>query len=102
MVHPQFKAVSNGAALATALTPIYPTSAALPQAYLRKAVASGVQRADLSEVIPAELVPPGLPSLRSSLQLLHQPSADVPLAQLEARSHPARSHPPGTNSARTR
>ena len=89
MVHPQFKAVSNGAALATALTPIYPTSAALPQAYLRKAVASGVQRADLSEVIPAELVPPGLPSLRSSLQLLHQPSADVPLAQLEARSHPA-------------
>jgi ATP-dependent DNA helicase RecG len=89
MVHPQFKAVSNGAALATALTPVYPTSAALPQAYLRKAVASGVQRADLSEVIPAELVPPGLPSLRSSLQLLHQPSADVPLAQLEERSHPA-------------
>ncbi|XVJ68311.1 MAG: ATP-dependent DNA helicase RecG [Rhizobacter sp.] len=89
MVHPQFKAVSNGAALATALTPVYPTSAALPQAYLRKAVASGVHRADLSEVIPAELVPPGLPSLRSSLQLLHQPSADVPLAQLEERSHPA-------------
>jgi ATP-dependent DNA helicase RecG len=89
MVHPQFKAVSSGAALATALTPVYPTSAALPQAYLRKAVASGVQRADLSEVIPAELVPPGLPSLRSSLQLLHQPSADVPLAQLEERSHPA-------------
>jgi ATP-dependent DNA helicase RecG len=89
MVHPQFKAVSSGAALATALTPVYPTSAALPQAYLRKAVASGLQRADLSEVIPAELVPPGLPSLRSSLQLLHQPPADVPLAQLEERSHPA-------------
>jgi ATP-dependent DNA helicase RecG len=89
MVHPQFKAVSSGAALATALTPVYPTSAALPQAYLRKAVASGVHRADLSEVIPFELVPPGLPSLRNSLQLLHQPTADVPLAQLEARSHPA-------------
>lgn len=89
MVHPQFKAVNKGAALATALTPVYPTSAALPQAYLRKAVASGVQRADLSEVIPAELVPPGLQSLRHSLQLLHQPPADVPLAQLEDRSHPA-------------
>ncbi|MFM8899532.1 MAG: ATP-dependent DNA helicase RecG [Burkholderiales bacterium] len=89
MVHPQFKAVNEGAALATALTPVYPTSAALPQAYLRKAVASGVQRADLFEVIPAELVPPGLPSLRHSLQLLHQPPADVPLAQLEDRSHPA-------------
>jgi ATP-dependent DNA helicase RecG len=89
MVHPQFKAVSQGAALATALTPVYPTSAALPQAYLRKAVASGLQRADLSEVIPFELVPHGLPSLRSSLQLLHQPSADVLLASLEERSHPA-------------
>jgi ATP-dependent DNA helicase RecG len=89
MVHPHFKAVSPGAALATALTPVYPASAALPQAYLRKAVASGVHRADLSEVIPAELVPPGLPSLRSSLQLLHQPPADVPLALLEERKHPA-------------
>jgi ATP-dependent DNA helicase RecG len=89
MVHPQFKAVSSGAALATALTPVYPTSAALPQAYLRKAVTSGVHRADLSEVIPAELLPFGLPSLRSSLQLLHQPTADVPLIQLEERSHPA-------------
>jgi ATP-dependent DNA helicase RecG len=89
MVHPQFKAVSGGEALATSLTPVYPTSAALPQAYLRKAVASGVQRADLSEVLPPELVPAGLPPLRASLQTLHQPPADALLSQLEDRSHPA-------------
>ncbi len=89
MVHPQFKAVRPGQALAAALTPVYPASAALPQVYLRKAVASGLQRADLSEVLPPELVPPGLPSLRASLQQLHHPPADASLAALEDRSHPA-------------
>lgn len=89
MVHPQFKSVGPNASLSTALTPVYPTSAALPQAYLRKAVASGLQRADLAEVIPAELVPTGLPSLRDSLRILHEPPAEVPIEQLESRSHPA-------------
>lgn len=89
MVHPAFKAVEGDTPLASALTPVYPTSAALPQAYLRKAVASGLQRADLSEIIPPELLPPGLPSLREALRFLHQPSPDVRLAELEDRSHPA-------------
>jgi ATP-dependent DNA helicase RecG len=89
MVHPSFKAVDENTPLASALTPVYPSSAALPQAYLRKAVASGLQRADLSEIVPAELVPPGLPSLRDALRFLHQPTPDVPLATLEDHSHPA-------------
>ncbi|CAG1018230.1 partial ATP-dependent DNA helicase RecG, partial [Burkholderiaceae bacterium] len=89
MVHPTFKPVDEGTPLASALTPVYPTSAALPQTYLRKAVASGLQRADLSEIVPAELVPPGMTSLRDSLCFLHQPAPDVPLATLEDHSHPA-------------
>ncbi|HEY0856003.1 MAG TPA: ATP-dependent DNA helicase RecG [Albitalea sp.] len=89
MVHPTFKPVDEGTPLASALTPVYPTSAALPQTYLRKAVASGLQRADLSEIVPAELVPPGMASLRDSLCFLHQPAPDVPLATLEDQSHPA-------------
>ena len=46
MVHPSFKAVDGSTPLAAALTPVYPTSAQLPQAYLRKAVAgwSGSRR----------------------------------------------------------
>ena len=40
--------------LPTALTPVYPSSAQLPQAYLRKAVASALARAPLDELLPAE------------------------------------------------
>jgi len=89
MVHPNFKGVDEDTPLAQALTPVYPTSATLPQAYLRKAVASGVQRADLSEIVPAALLPPGLMSLRDALRFLHHPSPDVSLATLEDHSHPA-------------
>ncbi len=89
MVHPSFKAVDTDAPLAQALTPVYPSSAALPQAYLRKAVGSGLQRADLDEIIPPALVPPGLPSFRDALLVLHHPPPDVPMAALEDHSHPA-------------
>ncbi|MFN3297429.1 ATP-dependent DNA helicase RecG [Caldimonas sp.] len=89
MVHPSFKAVSEDTPLATTLTPVYPTSAALPQAYLRKAVASGLGRADLDEILPAEFIPTGLPPLREALHLLHHPPPRTPLAALEDRSHPA-------------
>ena len=40
MVHPEFRAVTAETALPQALTPVYPSSAQLPQSYLRKAVAS--------------------------------------------------------------
>ncbi|MFM8665990.1 MAG: ATP-dependent DNA helicase RecG [Betaproteobacteria bacterium] len=89
MVHPVFKAVGDDAPLAVSLTPVYPTSAALPQAYLRKAVASGLQRAPLQELIPPHLVKPGLPSLREALQALHHPPPHASLAALEDRSSPA-------------
>ena len=90
MVHPVFKAVPEGGApLAEALTPVYPTSAQLPQAYLRKAVESGLRRAPLDEVLPAGVVPRGLPPLREALQLLHHPPVGTSAWQLEERSHPA-------------
>ena len=89
MVHPVFKVVAEGAPLAMSLTPVYPTSAQLPQAYLRKAVDANLARADLSELLPPELVPPGLASLRDALFFLHRPAPDVALPALEDRSHPA-------------
>jgi ATP-dependent DNA helicase RecG len=75
--------------LASTLTPVYPTSAQLPQAYLRKAVASALERADLSELVPAALLPPRLPSLREALHALHHPRADASIDALLDRSHPA-------------
>jgi ATP-dependent DNA helicase RecG len=91
MVHPNYKAA--GGELPAALTPVYSTVAGLPQPYLRKAVASGLARADLSETIPGDAPPvPGNAtrwSLREALQFLHHPTPEVSLAALEDRSHPA-------------
>ena len=91
MVHPHFKLA--GGELPGALTPVYPTSSGLPQVYLRKAVLSGLSRADLRETIPSEFLSQNLPfrlsSLREALQFLHHPTPDVALQTLEDRSHPA-------------
>ncbi len=89
MVHPVIKPVDEHTPLATSLTPVYPASAGLPQAYLRKAVAAGLARAPLGEILPAGSVPAGLPPLREALQFLHHPPPQVPLATLEDHSHPA-------------
>jgi ATP-dependent DNA helicase RecG len=89
MVHPTVKAVEAGAPLPAALTPVYPTTAQLPQAYLRKAIETALRRAPLEELLPPGLLPPGLPPLRAALEALHQPSPDAAPAVLEDRSHPA-------------
>ncbi len=89
MVHPTFKAVTPGAPLPPSLTPVYPTTAQLPQPYLRKAIASSLARAPLQEVLPPQVVPAGLPSLRVAVETLHHPPPDVSLHALEDGSHPA-------------
>jgi len=89
MVHPSFRAVDADTPLAQSLTPVYPASASLPQSYLRKAVAAGLRRADLAELLPPGSVPRGLPSLREALEFLHHPPPRAGLATLEDHSHPA-------------
>jgi len=91
MMHPVFKPA--GGELALALTPIYPTVAGLPQAYLRAAVEGGLRRADLENTIPLaflhEIDLQPLWDLRKSLLFLHYPAPTVTLAELQDRSHPA-------------
>jgi len=89
MVHPVVKVVDEDTPLAASLTPVYPTSAQLPQAYLRKAVASGLARADLREILPAGVVPAGLPSLKEALNYLHHPPPDASQQALHEHHHPA-------------
>ena len=89
MVHPNVKQVMAGQPLAQSLTPVYPTSAGLPQSYLRKAVASAVQRAPLSEVLPEGLLPRRWPSLREALNSLHNPTPSTSMEALEDHSLPA-------------
>jgi len=80
-----------GGDLPSALTPVYPTVAGLPQAYLRKVVLAGLAQADLSESLPPGLTVPGVGdwTLHRALAFLHQPTPEASLAQLEDRSHPA-------------
>jgi len=89
MVHPSFKRVDESTPLAASLTPVYPTSAGLPQTYLRKAIASALKRAPLEELLPAGAVPRQLPPLREALEFLHHPPPSARLMQLEDHSHPA-------------
>jgi len=88
IVHPTFRRVEPGEPLPTALTPVYPTSAQLPQAYLRKAVSGALARVDLCELLPAQWLPPGLPALAQALDQLHHPRTGLSLAALEDRSAP--------------
>ena len=93
MMHPAFRAATGD--LPSLLTPVYPTSAGLPQTYLRRAIAGAVSRADLSESLPPAMAWPSSPqgnpvqSLRQALTYLHHPTPDVSIAALEDRSHPA-------------
>ncbi|TXT40447.1 MAG: ATP-dependent DNA helicase RecG [Comamonadaceae bacterium] len=91
MMHPVVKPA--GGELATALTPVYPTVAGLPQAYLRRAVQAGLTRAELSDTVPAEYLEEiglhRLWNMRKALSFLHHPTPDVSLAALEDHSHPA-------------
>lgn len=89
MIHPEFRAVTPDTPLPSTLTPVYPSSAQLPQAYLRKAVASALKRAPLHEVLQPGTVPAGLLPLREAVLKLHQPGKDDALHLLEDRSHPA-------------
>ncbi|WP_369820857.1 ATP-dependent DNA helicase RecG [Pelomonas sp. Root405] len=89
MVHPVVKVVDDDTPLAQSLTPVYPASAQLPQAYLRKAVASGLARADLREILPAGVVPSGLPSLKDALHYLHHPPPNASQVALHEHNHPA-------------
>ena len=91
IMHPVVQAA--GGELPAALTPVYPTSAGLPQAYLRRAVQGGLSRClrsgALTETVPADALPPQAWPLARALQFLHHPTPDVPLSTLEDRSHPA-------------
>lgn len=93
MVHPRL--LAPDAPLPTGLTPVYPTTAGLPQAYLRATIQRALARLAWDETVPsaalAEL-PGGHArawTLQQALRLLHQPPPDVERDALQQRTHPA-------------
>ena len=98
MVHPTVRAVTPDAPLPTSLTPVYPASAGVSQAAIRKAVTQALRdpslQDSLSEFLPQKLMAELLPShdwpnLQSAITYLHQPPADADTQALLERTHRA-------------
>ena len=90
MVHPRVRSVDAGEPLPQALTPVYPTTAGVGQATLRKLVDRALQTEPLDELLPEEwLQRLGLPGLADALHALHHPAPDAAPDALERRTHPA-------------
>jgi ATP-dependent DNA helicase RecG len=88
MVHPEFRVVQPDTPLPQALTPVYPSTAALPQAYLRKAVASALARAPWPSCCRPRCCRRSA-HLRDALHCCCTTRARHTLATLEDHSHPA-------------
>ena len=90
MVHPLYKIVLDGAPLATALTPVYPSGEGLPQSYLRKAIASAMTRVAWRDTLSDDLRAKfDLMPFEVAVRLLHSPPPGIDEGALADRSHPA-------------
>jgi ATP-dependent DNA helicase RecG len=90
IIHPRFHVVGAGESLPECLTPVYPTTAGLGQATLRRLIARALDRADLTDTLPAALLERlGLPDFTAAIQRLHNPPPEMTQASLEARDYPA-------------
>ena len=98
MVHPSVKAVTPDAPLPASLTPVYPASAGVSQAVIRKAVIQALRdpslKESLAEFLPRQLMGQLLPTndwpnLQAAITYLHQPPADADTQALLERTHPA-------------
>ncbi|WP_432260420.1 ATP-dependent DNA helicase RecG [Cupriavidus sp. TMH.W2] len=94
MVHPTVRPVVPGEALPDRLTPVYPSTAGIAQAYLRKAIGGTLSRTPMPETLPQALLEGPLARLHlrplaDCLRLLHAPPPQESEAALADRSHPA-------------
>jgi ATP-dependent DNA helicase RecG len=90
IIHPRFHAVHEDEPLPQGLTPVYPTTAGLGQATLRKLIDRALENVPLDDTLPEALrARLGLPELAASIRTLHHPPPDVSLEQLETHGHPA-------------
>ena len=88
MIHPKIKSPEKQA-LATSLTPIYPTTNGLTQPVLRKAVQAALAQVDMYEILPACVLDDlRLPTLAESLRTLHYPPPHLSAGQLGSGTLP--------------
>jgi len=90
MVHPLVKKVGEQSALPTTLTPVYSTTAAVPQNLIRRAIDKALHQAQIEDYLPAAWIKRlDLWPLRNCLETLHHPPPDIQANSLHQRTHPA-------------
>jgi ATP-dependent DNA helicase RecG len=90
IIHPRFHLVAAGESPPEGLTPVYPTTAGLGQATLRRLIGKALARVDFTDTLPAELLQRlNLPDFGAAIRFLHTPPPDMAQAVLEARDYPA-------------
>jgi len=94
MVHPTVRPVVPDEPLPDRLTPVYPATAGISQAYLRKAISGALGRTPMPETLPQAVLQGALARLKlrplaECLRLLHAPPPQESEAALADRSHPA-------------
>ena len=89
MVHPRYRLASQ-TVLPDALTPVYPTTAGLSQAILRKQILSALKSTDLSELIdPTWRDAHDFPAFDQAVRFLHQPPPETEPSALQRHTHSA-------------
>ncbi|OIR08863.1 ATP-dependent DNA helicase RecG [mine drainage metagenome] len=90
MVHPKCRVAGESVPLKQALTPVYPTTAGLPQVTLTKYILAALNELALDDTLPEQILRRlHLPDFASSVRLLHQPPPGIDEDALLARAHPA-------------
>ncbi|ANB71330.1 ATP-dependent DNA helicase RecG [Paraburkholderia phytofirmans OLGA172] len=94
MVHPAVRVVDEDTPLPQALTPVYPSTAGVTQAYLRKSIDNALSRTSLPELLPGPIAqtymqPLGVPTLMDAVRTLHHPGVQSDETALIDGTHPA-------------
>ena len=94
MIHPRYRVVAPDTPLPIALTPVYPTTAGLGQATLRKLIFNAIEAARrdnaLADTAPDEIARKlDLVSFADAIGALHFPAPGTPQGELSGRTHPA-------------
>jgi ATP-dependent DNA helicase RecG len=90
MAHPRFHVLREPTPLPSALTPIYPTTAGLRQAALRRLIEEALARVQLDDTLPSEMSARlGLCGFREAVEILHHPRPGAGPAAVDSRARPA-------------
>lgn len=95
IAHPEYRIISESGVVPVEehLTPVYPATEGLQQTSLRRLVMQALAQisgSSLPELLPAEeLRALALPGLHEALHILHQPTPEISISELESGIHPA-------------